>query len=145
MKNLHKIKNENNYAKALLTIDKKDDTCYQFSSYSDIESLSYFPNQKEVLFFPFSVFEISSIKEIKVSKEGLYEIKLQFLRRFKKYIETDKNIIETGVALSDSEFKNKIFEFGLIKKEIVDKINTKDLYEKYKKYDETIKNKEEVF
>ena len=143
--NLHKIKNEKNCAKVLLTIDKKDDTCYQFSSYSDIESLSYFPNQKEVLFFPFSVFEVCSIKEIEVCKEGLYEIKLQFLRRFKKYIETEKNIIETGVSLPDSEFKNKICEFGLIKKEIVDKINTKDLYEKYKKYDETIKNKEEAF
>ena len=143
--NLHKVKKEKNYTKVLLTIDKKDDVGYQFSSYSDIESLSYYPNQKEALFFPFSVFEVCSIKEIEISREGLYEIKLQFLRRFKKYIENDKNIIETGVTLPDSEFKNKICEFGLIKKEILDKINTKDLYEKYKKYDENIRNKEGTF
>ena len=143
--NLHKVKKEKNYTKVLLTIDKKDDVGYQFSSYSDIESLSYYPNQKEALFFPFSVFEVCSIKEIEISREGLYEIKLQFLRRFKKYIESDKNIIETGVTLPDSEFKNKICEFGLIKKEILDKINTKDLYEKYKKYDENIRNKEGTF
>ena len=100
--NLHKVKKEKNYTKVLLTIDKKDDVGYQFSSYSDIESLSYYPNQKEALFFPFSVFEVCSIKEIEISREGLYEIKLQFLRRFKKYIESDKNIIETGVTLPDT-------------------------------------------
>ena len=72
-----------------------------------------------------------------------YEIKLQFLKRFKKFIETDKTIIETEIALPESEFKNQICEFGLINKETADKITTKELYEQYKKYDEVIKNKEE--
>jgi hypothetical protein len=72
-----------------------------------------------------------------------YEIKLQFLKRFKKFIETDKTVIETEIALPESEFKNQICEFGLINKETADKITTKELYEQYKKYDEVIKNKEE--
>ena len=72
-----------------------------------------------------------------------YEIKLQFLKRFKKFIETDKTIIETEIALPESEFKNQICEFGLINKETADKITTKELYEQYIKYDEVIKNKEE--
>jgi len=141
--NLAKLKREKNFTKVMLTIDKRDDAGYQFSTYSDIESLSYYPNQKEALLFPFSVWEVCSIKEVAFNREVGYEIKLQFLKRFKKFIETDKTIIETEIALPESEFKNQICEFGLINKETADKITTKELYEQYKKYDEVIKNKEE--
>ena len=141
--NLAKLQREKNYTKVMLTVDKRDDAGYQFSTYSDIESLSYYPNQKEALFFPFSVWEVCSIKEVAFNREVGYEIKLQFLKRFKKFTETDKTIIETEIALPESEFKNQICEFGLINKETADKITTKELYEQYKKYDEVIKNKEE--
>ena len=141
--NLAKLQREKNYTKVMLTVDKRDDAGYQFSTYSDIESLSYYPNQKEALFFPFSVWEVCSIKEVAFNREVGYEIKLQFLKRFKKFTETDKTIIETEIALPESEFKNQICKFGLIIKEKADKITTKELYEQYKKYDEIIKNKEE--
>ena len=45
-------------------------------TYSNTDNVSYFPDEKEILFFPFSSFEI---KEIKKSEENKYEIRLLYL------------------------------------------------------------------
>ena len=120
---------------------ENEDIGYHYATFCDLEHLAFFPDQKQVIFFPFSAFEVCSVKDLLINRESVYEIKLQFLRRFRGFIENDKNIIETGVALPDSEFKNQICEFGLLKKETVDATSTKDLYEKYKTFEDKIKEK----
>ena len=53
-----------------------------------MEAVSIFPNEGEVLFFPFSSFEIKDIKEMKINNEKNMKL--------------------------DSEFKKQLFEYGLI-------------------------------
>ena len=139
--NLTQLKKDINFSKVFFILVIKEDIGYHYATFCDMEQLSFFTDQREVIFFPFSTFEVCSIKDVFINRETVYEIRLQFLRRFRKFIETDKNIVETGVALPDSEFKNQICEFGLLKKETVDATNTKDLYEKYKTFETQIKEK----
>jgi len=59
-----KIKIYQKYYIYLYILEKNDNLGYNLSNHGDIEKISYFPDEKEVLFFPFSSFEIKEIKEI---------------------------------------------------------------------------------
>ena len=125
-----------NLSKVLYILEKDDNIGYNLSTHGDIEKISYYPNEKEVLFFPFSSFEIKEIKEIKIGKEKGYEIKLLYLGKYLKEIE--KNIINKENKIPESEFKKQLCEFGLIKEEKIKNINNKILYKEYKKYEKDI-------
>ena len=67
------LKNENkNLSKVFYTIEKDDTIGFNLSTHGDIEKISYFPNEKEVLFFPFSSFEVKEIKETVINYEKVY-------------------------------------------------------------------------
>ena len=70
----------------MFILEKDDNLDYNLSIHGDIEKISYFPNEKEVLFFPFSSFEIKEIKEIDMGNEKKYEIKLLYLGKYLKEI-----------------------------------------------------------
>ena len=61
----------------LLEINNKID--YSLSTHCDLEKESCYPEEKPVLFFPFSFFEIKSLKEIKIGEGKGYEIRLLYL------------------------------------------------------------------
>ena len=86
MKNIDK-----NLSKVLFIIEKDEIMNYSLSTHSDIENISKYPSEKEVLFFPYSSFEIKEIKQNKKSKndndENYYEIKLLYLGKYIKEIE----------------------------------------------------------
>ena len=127
------FKNENNNLfKVLYILEKDDNIDYNLSTHGDIENLSCFPNEKEVLFFPFSTFEIKDIKEIKIEDEIRYEIKLLYLGKYLKEIEKDKNLVEKENEIPNTEFKKQIVEIGLVKPENIK--NTKQLFKYYKQY-----------
>ena len=54
----------NNLSKVLFILEKDDSIGYDLSTHCDIEKLSFLPNEKEVLFLPFSSFAIKEINEI---------------------------------------------------------------------------------
>ena len=111
---------------------------YNLSTHGDIEKISYYPNEKEVLFFPFSSFEIKDIQEINLENEKGYEITLLYLCKYLKYIENDKNIIINEDKIPDTEFKKQLCEFGLIEKEKIQQINIKTIYNDFKQYEKDI-------
>ena len=127
------------FSKVLFILEKEDNLTYGLSSHCDLENISYFTDQKEVLFFPFSPFEIKYIKLVNLKREKIYEIKLLFLDKYLDFIENDKNLISNSESLPDSEFKLLIQEFGLIKKEKLNDCDCNSLYNSYKKYEEDIK------
>ena len=132
--------NENkNLSKVLYILEKDDNIGYNLSTHGDIEKISYFPNEREVLFFPFSSFEIKEIKEIYIGEEKGYKIKLLYLGKYLEEIEDDNNIINKENKIPESEFKKQLIEFGLIKQEKIKNMNTKLLYNEFKKYEEYIK------
>ena len=73
-------------SKVLFILEKDDNIGYNLSTHCDIEKISFYPNEKEVLFFPFSPFEIKSIKEIYIRNEKIYKIELLYLVKYLKEI-----------------------------------------------------------
>ena len=136
--------NETNYSKVLFILQKNDYVDYNLSTSCDLENISYFKNHKEVLFLPFSPFGVKEIREIDINREKVYEIKLVFLVEYSSLIENDKNLFLEDNLLPESEFKNKIVEFGLIKSEKIENINNKMLYDSFKKYEEEIQKRKYI-
>ena len=79
-----------NLSKVLFILEKDDNIGYNLSTHGDIEKISFFPNEREVLFFPFSSFEIKDIKETTLGNDKRYEIKLLYLGKYLKDFENDK-------------------------------------------------------
>ena len=80
-------------SKVLYILEKDDNMDYSLSTQSDIEKISFYPNEKEVLFFPFSSFEIKNIEENIINGEKIYVIRLLYLGKYLKEIEKKKFII----------------------------------------------------
>ena len=131
-------------SRVLFILEKDDNIGYNLSTHADIEKISFIPYEREVLFFPFSSFEIKDIKEVYNGNENIYEIKLLYLGKYLKDIENDKNIIINENKIPDNEFKKQLYESGLIKKEKIQNINTKILYNIYKQYENDINNNKNI-
>ena len=128
-----KKENKNEKLKKVLYILEKDDKIdYSLSTHSDIENISIYPYEKEVLFFPFSSFEIQDIQDINYNNEVIYEIKLLYLGKYIKEIEN----IDTDIP--DSEFKKEIIKMGLIPEKKMEK--TKEVIKQYKEFKKEIDN-----
>ena len=133
LKNLNK---DNNLSKVLYIIEKDDKLDYSLSTHTDIENISTFPNEKEVLFFPFSSFEIKKINEKWYNNEKIYEIDLLYLGKYLKEIEnTEENNCED---LPNTQFKKDIIKLGLIPENKIK--NSKEVINHYKIYKNNINN-----
>ena len=131
---LDKCPHDEVLSKVLFVLEKEEKEGYNLSTHGDIEQISFFTNEKEVLFFPFSSFEIKAIKKIKIEKENIYEIKLLYLGKYLNDIEKNKDIIINENKIPDSEFKKQLTVFGLINPELIQNISIKVLYKIYVKY-----------
>ena len=118
-------KNKNLF-KALYTIEKDDNLNYDLSTHSDIENISRYSTEKEVLFLPFSSFEIKDLKETIKDGETVYEIKLLYLGKYLKVIEKIDDNKSKKIPDSDYKKEIKVLIRVLIKK----KISTKDYMKK---------------
>ena len=91
------------FGKVLFTLEREINIDYNKSTHVDVGKLSLLPNEREVLFFPFSSFEI---KDIKQEEDGIYHIKLLYMA---KYIDKyKKDFTELPKKIPDSEYKNEI-------------------------------------
>ena len=132
-KNLNNEDAHENLSKVLYIIEKDDKIDYSLSTHSDIENISVYQEEREVLFFPFSSFEIKDINEKIYNNERIYEIKLLYLGKYQKEIENiDENI-------PDSKFKKELIELGLISEKKMKK--TKEIINYYKEYKNKINKK----
>ena len=135
-------KNASNLFKVIFTLENEiysdNNINYSLSTHADIEKISLMPDEREVLFFPFSSFEIKDInpKDIKDIKSNepnkIFEIRLLYLGKYLREIEGDKNIVENKINLPETEFTKELEKSGLIEKEKVVKNNTKELYQKFR-------------
>ena len=127
---------DDNCSNVLYILEKDDKIGYNLSTHGDIENISCFQTEREVLFFPFSSFEVKDIDYI--TEKNRYEIKLLYLGKYLKDIEKDKKLVKKANNLPDSEFKKHLIEFGLIKKEKMKNMNTKLLYDEYVRYEKAV-------
>ena len=130
--------NNKDFSKVLFILEKDDYSDYSLSTHADIEDLSFF-QEKEVLFFPFSSFEVKDINQIYDNNEEIYEIKLLYLGKYIKELKKDINIKNN--IIPDSEFKEEIIKSGLIKPQTINKeTKINEIIKKYEEYKDEIKN-----
>ena len=139
---LNENENKNkNLSKVFFILEKDDNIDYSISTHADIVELSFY-EEKEVLFFPFSSFEIKDIKETTNENEKIYEIKLLYLGKYIKEFEKNKVNVEKEKEkiIPNSEFKKQLIQSGLINSEnITEQNSAKKLITKYEKYKENIR------
>ena len=136
---LNNADNNENLLKVLFILDNdKDGINYNLSTHSDIEDISIYPNEREVLFFPFSSFEIKSLKKGEENKEKVWEIKLSYLGKYLQDIEVDQFLISNENKIPESKFKEELMNSNLIQKNKIENIKTKELYEAFKEYENEV-------
>ena len=86
-------------------IDKEDNIIYSDNiTNTNIQNISLFPEKKEILFFPYSCFEVSEISNINILNDEYIHIKLKYLGKYKNKIPEEikdwKNIPETNFIIS---------------------------------------------
>lgn len=123
----------NTLYKVLFILEKEENLDenenYSLSTHADIGKLSLMADEREVLFFPFSSFEIIDIN----NKNEYITIHLRYLGKYLKDIENDQNLVNKKIDLPKSEFKEVFFNSDLIKKDkIENNNNTKDLIKTFK-------------
>ena len=87
----------------------------EFISNADIQEFSRFKSEEEVLFFPFSSFEVLKIENGEIRGKKCVIIYLKYLGRYKKYIEEQKSSETILRDIPISEFGKDITKLGLIK------------------------------
>ena len=107
-----KKRNLSNDSKLLLfIIEEYEKIEGEFISNIDIQEYSLFKKEEEVLFLPFSSFEVVKI----VDKVDYAEVYLKYLGRFKSYIEENKSKEKIFKDLPINQFGRDITKMGLIK------------------------------
>ena len=127
--------NNKDLSKVLYVLENDNNIGYNSSTHGDIEKISFYPNEKEVLFFPFSSFEIKSINKFYKNNELIYEIRLIYLGKYLKEIEDDPTLTLMPLPLPESEFRTQLLNNGLVQKEKIINLNTQTLYKDFKKYE----------
>ena len=132
--NFLESKKEKNLFKVLFILEKDDSINYNLSTHCDLENISYYPSEKEVLFFPFSSFEIKELNDVYLGKEKIYELHLLYSGKYLNDIENNTYLNKEENKIPDSEFKKELIEIGLIDKDKFENLNCKGLLSKFKNY-----------
>ena len=130
---LNSVKKNDNLSKVLFILEKDANLDYSLSTHSDLEKVSFYPDEKEVLFFPFSSFEIKEINKIENINENKYIIHLLYLGKYIKEFKEENILTNNDIIIPNSEFKKEIINSGLIKKD-TEKKGIKKLLKEYKSY-----------
>ena len=134
---------------AFFHIIKKGKINKSFYSHIKIDNISVYKKEKEVLFLPFTSFEILSVTPYSNVKKSLiantkkidyYIIVLTYLGQYENDL---KNIEKVG-TIPETKFKKSIVESRLI--ELNRDITNKYLIDEFNKYENTLrKNNEEIY
>ena len=101
---------------------------------TDISNFSFYPEKKEILFFPFSCFEISEVYKIGESKYDFVYIKMNYLGKYKSKVPKE---IKNWNNIPESNFVSSFFSSSIYVDEEIRKIvdNNKNVFDfNIKKY-----------
>ena len=149
-----------NEVRILFIIEKGEKYDEQNISNSDITNYSFYKGEKEILFFPFSYFEINKVskelpyefkdEEEKIYKGNYYKIYLNYLGKYADKIDKNEKIPENKFAqiffqtnLTDKfelEKKPEQFDFN-IRNYITPELKTNYIYATYKIKNEDLNKK----
>ena len=124
---------ENNDLINVIFVLEKDEIIENESlrTYINLYEISKMGNEKEILFLPFSAFEINSITPKIIYNNSCYEIQLKYLDKY-----TDKLMeIKNNSIIKNTNFGKEIINLGFIDKSKIEKNTNKNLVEKYNNFD----------
>ena len=130
---LKKLYINENFSKVLFELENDEQIDHTLSTHVDIEDISFSPLEKEVLFLPFSSFEIKEISKSD-ENENIYKIKLKYLGKYLKDSQNDKNLSDNSKCLPNSEFQDEITKTGLINKETIENKSIKEMFKDFNEY-----------
>ena len=119
----------------MLTMVEYDNTI-NLNTHADIEDISIFPEEKEVLFFPFSAFGIEKIEQDPVDSKR-YNLELKYLGKYIQNLVKNKKMIISEEKIPNTKFKENLKKSGLVKEEKTSKFNDvkiKDVINVYEDY-----------
>ena len=115
----------NEISPVLYILEKDNNIDESLLTNVDCEKISPF-QEKEILFLPFSCFEIKDIRE----NLGGYEINLLYLGKYEKEL----GKIKMDEIIPDSLFKNNLKEFGIIEEEKITNLTSENLIDNINEY-----------
>ena len=127
-------------SKVLFILENEKNIDNSLSAHAEIERLS-FHNEKEVLFFPFSSFEIKDIK--KNENKNRYEIKLSYLGKntyLEKWKSQTKILLSNKPTMKNSISSNNIYNSPHNSHHITSFSNTSELLQNPQNINNIIKN-----
>ena len=110
-------------------------------TFINLSFLSPLQSEKEILFLPFSAFEIQNINEKVSNNITYYEIELDYLDKYTDKLKSlqNNNIIKKNI------FGKEIVDIGIVEKTKIEKKTNNDIIENFEKFDEVfIENKQNV-
>ena len=102
------------------------ETDFNILTHADIEELSNHPEEREVLFFPFSAFGLDDFWYDPVKNR--YNVKLIYLGKFLKEFKKDNKFMSNKDNLPNNHFKNLFQESGLAQNDKINNINNNQIY-----------------
>jgi len=141
------VDREKGLNKVIFILENTKKIDYNLSTHADIEKISFYPIEKEVLFFPFSAFKIKEMNEKKVKEEvkikemnekkdkeeTFYEIKLIYLNKYLEGLEKFNTEINLDKTIPKTKYTEFLEESGLIEKMIYELKPIIKNYANYKK------------
>ena len=138
----HRLENKgnNDLISVIFILQKNEDISNDsLRTFINLSNFAQFKKEKEVLFLPFSAFEINAIKEVYGHDMTYYEIKLDYLDKY-----TDKlKSISNNKIIKNTNFGKEFFGLGLVNKTKIEYQTNKDLIDNYEQFDKKfIENKQ---
>ena len=99
--------NHLNQSKVLYILQRGDSNDIKNATNADLAEVSYYKKEQEILFFPFSIFEINKIEK----KDTYYEITLNYLGKYRKLFNFNSNN-EILCSLSNTEYVKDLYKSG---------------------------------
>ena len=99
-----------------------------FNTHADLEKISSY-DEKEILFFPFSCFEVVQISEIIIDNKEVLKIDLNYISHYDSKLKNENTINEINIhnIPIDSKFKNEIMKTGIINQEELSQMTVLDI------------------
>ena len=140
--NINDIQNKNDWYLVFFEVETDDNLKKELSSHADIEQFALYNEEEEVLFFPFSCFEIKSITKTDVNDYD-YKIVLNYLGKYEKQIEeAKKNGKINDNILPMTTFKTKFLQSLIVPSNEIKTLKKKELLKKVDVFREENKKKD---
>ena len=129
--------------KVLFVLEKNHNIDFSLSTHADLEQISAINKEKEVLFFPFSTFEIRDIQDYIINNKKGYKIELFYLGKYIKEFKKDENFVSKKDVIPESKFKSNLCQSKLVEPKKLNNINNEQIFKKFDNYTKTIKAEKE--